>query len=145
MRIGELARRSGLAPSRIRFYEASGLLEGVRRQANGYRDYAPETLHALELIALAQQGGFSLEEIRRLLPAARSGQDNEAELLAGLRRKLDDIDTLQRRLAQTRERLQFAIDGIENRPLGMSCVESRERVMARLREAPEGGGFGQES
>lgn len=38
MKIGELARRTGLAASRIRFYEEAGLLV-VQRQANGYRDY----------------------------------------------------------------------------------------------------------
>ena len=36
MRIGELAQRSGLAPSRIRFYERIGLLKLVQRRANGY-------------------------------------------------------------------------------------------------------------
>ncbi|MEX5591042.1 MerR family DNA-binding transcriptional regulator, partial [Pseudomonas urmiensis] len=43
MRIGELAKISGLAPSRTRLYEASGLIRSVERKANGYRDYAPDT------------------------------------------------------------------------------------------------------
>ena len=38
MKIGELARRSGLAASTIRFYESKGLLKAVSRQSNGYRD-----------------------------------------------------------------------------------------------------------
>lgn len=37
MKIGELAERTGLNPSRIRFYESIGLLKMVGRQANGYR------------------------------------------------------------------------------------------------------------
>ena len=41
LRIGELAQRTGLAPSRIRFYERIGLLQTVERQANGYRSYRP--------------------------------------------------------------------------------------------------------
>ena len=52
MKIGELARLSGVAASRIRFYEASGLLQPAQRQANGYREYAPDTLTRLEIIAL---------------------------------------------------------------------------------------------
>lgn len=44
MKIGELAKRSGLAASRIRFYEKIGLLKTVKRSANGYRSYPPETL-----------------------------------------------------------------------------------------------------
>lgn len=64
MRIGELAKISGLAPSRIRFYEASGLIKSVERKANGYRDYAPDTEWVLEIITGAQAAGFSLDEIR---------------------------------------------------------------------------------
>ena len=67
MRIGELAKISGLAPSRIRFYEASGLISSVERKANGYRDYAPDTEWVLEIITGAQAAGFSLEEIRQLM------------------------------------------------------------------------------
>ncbi len=54
MRIGELARLSGLTASRIRFYEAAGLILAVERQANGYRDYPPEAVWILEIIASAQ-------------------------------------------------------------------------------------------
>ena len=49
MKIGELARRTGLAASRIRFYEEAGLLV-VPRQANGYRDYPEQAVLLLELI-----------------------------------------------------------------------------------------------
>ncbi|WP_218673453.1 MerR family transcriptional regulator [Chromobacterium haemolyticum] len=69
MKIGELAKRAGMAASAIRFYEAKGLLKIASRQANGYRDYPPEALTLLTIINDAQQAGFSLEEIKRLLPA----------------------------------------------------------------------------
>ncbi|MGH8410398.1 MAG: MerR family DNA-binding transcriptional regulator, partial [Pseudomonas sp.] len=42
MNIGELAERSGLAASKIRFYEAQGLIQ-VERQGNGYRRYPMQT------------------------------------------------------------------------------------------------------
>ena len=48
MRIGELARRSG--PSRIRFYEAKGLINVVSRKANGYREYPADALIILDII-----------------------------------------------------------------------------------------------
>ena len=67
MTIGELAKLTGLAASRIRFYEARGLIR-VRRRANGYRDYGPEAAMLLEIIGNAQSVGFSLEQIRELLP-----------------------------------------------------------------------------
>jgi DNA-binding transcriptional MerR regulator len=68
LRIGELAARSGLAPSKIRFYEAQGLLPKVERRVNGYREYPPHVIQVLEIISTAQRGGFSLNEIRPLLP-----------------------------------------------------------------------------
>lgn len=48
MKIGELAKRSGLTASRIRFYEAAGLITAVERQSNGYRDYSPDAVWMLE-------------------------------------------------------------------------------------------------
>jgi DNA-binding transcriptional MerR regulator len=58
LRIGELARRSGLSTSRIRFYEAKGLINVVSRKANGYREYAADALIILGIIVGAQQTGF---------------------------------------------------------------------------------------
>jgi len=80
MKIGELAKRTGLATSRIRFYEQSGLLPTVQRQENGYREYGPEALWMLEIISTAQSAGFALDEIRSLLPDSRSTWQHEALL-----------------------------------------------------------------
>ncbi|MBH4330401.1 MerR family DNA-binding transcriptional regulator, partial [Pseudomonas aeruginosa] len=56
MKIGELAKLTGLATSRIRFYEASGLIRS-QRKANGYRDYAADTVWILELVTGAPGAG----------------------------------------------------------------------------------------
>ncbi len=69
MRIGELARRSGLSTSRIRFYEAKGLLTAVSRKSNRYREYPADALLVLSVIVGAQRTGLSLDEIRQILPA----------------------------------------------------------------------------
>jgi DNA-binding transcriptional MerR regulator len=127
VRIGELATRSGLSASRIRFYEAQGLIR-VPRRANGYRSYSAETLAALNLITSAQGAGFTLEEIRRLSPGDVSAGQSEA-LLGALRGKLADIGAMELRLAQTRRRLEAVIADIEARPEGMSCAENTDRVM----------------
>lgn len=81
MRIGELSRRTGLTPSKIRFYEAQGLIRQVRRQGNGYRDYPAQAVQLLEIITSAQQSGFSLGEIRHLLPTPDFANWNREELL----------------------------------------------------------------
>ena len=82
MKIGELAERTGLAPSKIRFYEARGLIAPVQRQANGYREYLPQSVQLLEIIVTAQAGGFSLDEIRHLLPTAGMEKWNREKLIA---------------------------------------------------------------
>ncbi|MBH4511170.1 MerR family DNA-binding transcriptional regulator, partial [Pseudomonas aeruginosa] len=69
MKIGELAKLTGLATSRIRFYEASGLIRS-QRKANGYRDYAADTVWILELVTGAPgagggQGGVAPPGARR--------------------------------------------------------------------------------
>ncbi|MNX78521.1 HTH-type transcriptional regulator CueR [compost metagenome] len=133
MRIGELAKISGLAPSRIRFYEASGLIKSVGRKANGYRDYAPDTEWVLEIITGAQAAGFSLEEIRQLLPMNANGWRHE-ELLSGLKRKVEEIEVLQQRLALNKAQLLLVIEGVESKPEGMGCVDNTQLLLHRLRE-----------
>jgi DNA-binding transcriptional MerR regulator len=102
MKIGELAERTGLAPSKIRFYEAQGVIAPVQRQANGYREYQPQSVQLLEIIVTAQAVGFSLDEIRHLLPTAGMGKWNREKLIATLKHKVAEIELLQRRCGRTR-------------------------------------------
>lgn len=132
MKIGELASRTGLAASRIRFYETSGLIS-AQRQANGYRRYPEQAVQTLGIISCAQQAGFSLDEIRRLLPQGDSQGLAHAELLASLQRKVGEIEAMQQRLAQNKAQLLGIIASIESKPEGMPCAENAERVMAQLR------------
>ncbi|KAE9645997.1 MerR family DNA-binding transcriptional regulator [Pseudomonas sp. PB106] len=133
MKIGELAKLSGLAPSRIRFYEASGLIKSVGRKANGYRDYAPETEWILQIITGAQSAGFSLEEIRQLLPV--NAQDWQQEsMLIGLKRKVEEIEILQQRLAHNKAQLLRVIHGIESKPADVGCADNAQLLINQMRE-----------
>ncbi|MBJ9941415.1 MerR family transcriptional regulator [Burkholderia multivorans] len=134
MRIGELAKHTGLTASRIRFYEAAGLINVVERQANGYREYPPEAEILLGMISVAQQAGFTLEQIRQLLPVGPGAWDHGA-LLDALKRKVDEIDSIRARLDQSRAQLVIAIESIEAKPDGIACADNKKRVLDRLREA----------
>lgn len=131
MKIGELAQMSGLSASRIRFYEAQGLIPKVERGGNGYRRYPPQVLQSLNIIRLAQQAGFSLEELKVLLPDAATGEFKEDELITGLTRKVEQIEAMQLQLAQNKARLLGVIDDIRTRPEGMGCGANAERVMGK--------------
>lgn len=89
MKIGEIAKRAGVTTSRIRFYEAEGILPPAERGPNGYRDY-PETLvTTLRFVEQAQRLGFSLKEIA--CHAALEGKVCET-LPQKLRDKLAEVD-----------------------------------------------------
>ena len=130
MKIGELAERTGLAPSKIRFYESQGLVAPVRRQANGYREYLPQSVQLLEIIVTAQAAGFSLDEIRHLLPASGMEKWNREKLIATLKRKVAEIALLQRRLRQNKAKLLEVIQYVE-RP-NQPCGKHVEHLMKKL-------------
>ena len=81
--IGDLAARTGLSVSAIRFYEEKGLIKS-QRSANGYRWYAPQTVDLVGYIKLAQQLGFSLAEMGENLPLLWNDQQASTALLARL-------------------------------------------------------------
>lgn len=128
MKIGELAKRTGLAASAIRFYESKGLLKSVDRLSNGYRDYPPEAAALLGIIVNAQQTGFTLDEIKGVLPADPAGWRHD-DLMATLHRKLADIDAMQQQLARNKAHLLSLIDLIGSKPDGMACGDNAARVM----------------
>src|SRR5450755_2279082 len=74
MRIGEVARRLGVATSKIRFLEAGGLIGAADRTASGYRDYAEGTVETLRFVLEAQSFGFTLNEIGQSLEATEGSE-----------------------------------------------------------------------
>lgn len=132
MKIGELAQHTGLAPSRIRFYERIGLLKAVTRQANGYRSYPDDAVLALRLITTGQRAGFSLDELRALLPSDLAQWDHDT-LLDTLRRKVKDIEALQAQLAQGKAHLLEVLAQIEAKPRDMDCAANARRVLSDMK------------
>src|SRR6476661_5416892 len=101
--IGEVARRVGLRPSAIRYYESAGILPPPRR-LNGRRRYSAAVLDQLALIRFAQQAGFTVAEMQVLLhgfPAETTAAERWQTLA---RRKLADLETLLAQV-QTTQRL----------------------------------------
>ena len=82
MRIGELAKTTGIGIDAIRFYERHGLLPEPKRRESGYRTYAVDDVHLLQFIARAKQLGFSLQEIRELLELSNARETDVASVKA---------------------------------------------------------------
>ena len=99
--IGELAARSGVAPSALRYYERLGLIRSHRTSGN-QRRYDRAELRRVAFIRIAQQVGISLEEIRevlRSLPDSRTPTKEDWALLSRQwRSRLDEKIELLTRL-----------------------------------------------
>ncbi|WP_411793973.1 helix-turn-helix domain-containing protein [Halomonas sp. A29] len=101
--IAEVARRSGLPASTLRYYEEKGLVRSVGR--NGLRRlFAENVLERLSLIALGQSAGFTLEEIGGMLGTKGGPDIDRAQLSA----KADELDRTIRRLTAMRDGLRHA-------------------------------------
>ncbi|MEO6921359.1 MAG: MerR family transcriptional regulator [Collimonas sp.] len=103
MKIGELAEKTGMAPSAIRYYEQSGLLPKPERGANGYREYADTALERLRRIQMAQGLGFSLDAIRSVF--ASNEELSKDQLLRKLDGRLNEIDQLMHTLREQQQHL----------------------------------------
>ncbi|MTE21757.1 redox-sensitive transcriptional activator SoxR [Streptomyces sp. TRM43335] len=103
--IGELAARSGLAPSALRYYEQMGLIHSERTTGN-QRRYARPTLRRVAFVRAAQRVGLSLEEARAALdrlPADRAPKAAEWNTVARtwqrrIDRQIADLERLKERL-----------------------------------------------
>jgi len=101
--IADVARRSGVPASTLRFYEEKGLIASVGRRG-ARRLFDPAVHERLALIALGRAAGFSLDEIGEMFaPDGRPRIDRER-----LTAKADDLDARIRRLAVMRDGLRHA-------------------------------------
>lgn len=110
IKIGEVARRSGLTVEAIRYYEQRGLLPEPGRSAAGYRLYAPAVVERLAFIGRAKKLGFSLQEVGELLDLQlQPGADRGAvkglveEKLALVRSKIAELQQLDAVLGRLSE------------------------------------------
>ena len=103
MDIAEVARRSGLRASTLRYYEEKGLIHSVG-PAGERRRFAPGVLDQLALIPLGQSAGFSLDDILAMfLPNGEPSIDRQL-----LSDKADEIDAMVKRLKAMSNGLRHA-------------------------------------
>jgi DNA-binding transcriptional MerR regulator len=130
--IGEVARRTGLASSALRYYERAGLLSPAAR-AGGRRHYGSSGIERVALIQLCQDAGFTLREIRALLTA----WSRRSRLWAPLAKaKLRELDTRIAQAERAKTLVQHAL-ACPHRNL-VTCPNFRVALTAYLdsRERP---------
>jgi MerR family redox-sensitive transcriptional activator SoxR len=103
--IGELARRAGIQPSAIRYYESIGLLPPTPRKS-GQRRYEVDILKRLSFIKLAQHAGFKITEILTLLKGFEKETPPVSRWQELAQEKLAEIDEMINRATQMKVLLE---------------------------------------
>ncbi|CAI3962606.1 helix-turn-helix domain-containing protein [Alteromonas sp. DY56-G5] len=103
MEISQVAKKSGVSASTLRFYEEKGLIKSIGRQGIR-RVFSSNVLERLELIALGRAAGFSLEEISGILGTDAKPDIDHALLL----KKASELDGTIKKLEAMRDGLQHA-------------------------------------
>lgn len=106
MKIGEIARQSGIGIETIRFYEREGLLLEPDRRPSGFRQYDQATLERLEYIRRAKELGFTLAEIRDLLELSFPAHVCSDHIRQRAEEKVAEIEDKLRSLQQMKRSLQ---------------------------------------
>ena len=117
LRIGEVARQTGLTVETLRYYEQVGLLPLTERSASGFRCYAPDVVARIQFIKRAQGLGLSLEEIRsiggdasqRKGDSCRHVHDILTRHIADVDQRLADLHELRNALSNYRHRCEAAL------------------------------------
>ena len=100
MRVSELAKRAGVAPSAIRFYEREGVLPRASRGPSGYREYDAADVARVRVLATLRSLGLDLHEAGRLASMCSEGRCNEmsADLLPQIAARRNEIATARAEL-----------------------------------------------
>lgn len=125
--IGDVARRTGLRTSALRYYETAGLLQPVPR-AHGRRMYDASVFESLALIRLAQEAGFTVSEVRRLLSGFDRATPASTRWRSLAQRKLEEINERIERAERMRDLLARLLE-CRCDTLGQ-CVRGRVAALA---------------
>ncbi len=109
MKIGEVARKTGLSVDAIRFYEKQGLIKSRGRTEGGYREFSQDTAELLHFISKCRSLDISIPEIKKLL-RVRSGSAKSCreanvvidDQIAKLRKRIQELKKLESQLSELR-------------------------------------------
>lgn len=109
MAISEVARRTGVPPSTLRYYEDEGVLPRAKRR-NGRRVYDEDMLRLVEVAVFAQSVGFSLDEVRRLFKGLEGRAGLKAQWQPLARAKLAQLDEVMAKAQQMKAAIEAGLE-----------------------------------
>jgi len=122
MTIGQLAKRAGVNPQTIRYYEREGILPlPQRRVGSGYREYGEDTVFKLHFIREAQAAGFKLGQIRELLEAELHPERSCREVQDLIQARLQEITVRMRELRKFQKSLRVLLERCQTNTTRHRC------------------------
>jgi MerR family redox-sensitive transcriptional activator SoxR len=106
--IGELAKRTGIRTSALRYYEEAGVLPPAAR-VSGRRRYDASAIRQVDVLRFAQQAGFTLEEIKALFHGFGAETPLSARWRSLARTKLLELDLLTKCIRKMRRALEVSL------------------------------------
>ena len=106
LKIGELAKQTGLAVGTLRYYSDLGILQPVERGDNGYRYYSQNSNKQVEFIKKAQAIGFTLEEIKTILDVRDRGEKPCSLVKGLLDRKIEQLEIQIKKMSLFKKELE---------------------------------------
>jgi arsenate reductase (thioredoxin) len=131
MNISTFARRVGLSPSGVRWYESAGILPPPRRRSNGYREYTDADCSRLRMVLALRRLGLTPREAGRLAETCLEGGAADAGLIETLERQ-------RRRISQQREELERLELELRDLELSIEATQAAGRNGERPAREPIG-------
>jgi len=108
MKIGEVAKKAGIRPSAIRFYERAGVLPAASRQS-GQRQFGSNVELYLTIIEFAREAGFTIAEIKVLFNGFQEGRPASVRWKELAEKKWDDVESQIARLKSMQQLLKMSL------------------------------------
>lgn len=105
--IGEMAKRLGIAPSTLRYYDQEGLLPFVERSSNGIRVFKDADYEWLQIIECLKKTGMQLKDIKKFIHMAMQGDETIDSRLQLIIKQQESVKQQILTLQQTLETLNF--------------------------------------
>lgn len=135
MNISQLAKAVGVSTDTVRFYEKQGLISSPERQVNGYRSYTEAHVGLVRFVRGAQALGFSLAEIRTILPQVSQGTFGRTEIEQQLKAKIAQIDAHMMQLRTLKKELTATFNALR-------CSSTQPVSTANATASDSGSGAG---
>ncbi len=132
--VGEMAKKIGVAPSTLRYYDKEGLLPFVERSSGGIRVFKEADYEWLKVIECLKKTGMPLKDIKTFIEMAVQGDETIDERLKLIRKQREEVGRQIAELQETMDTLNFKCWYYETAKSAGTTAVPREM---KLEELPE--------